>query len=185
MKRPAVLALVGLLLFLVVGPIVLLVVAGGPPGVTVPSGEVPGDSASTASALTKVPAAADAVEEGAWWRIGWRPMHGQGAPDWSTMTIGLLDGTILGEVALEGDAIIGGAGAPFVRGPHDGRIVYATQVAGRTELSRYLAEDVEANPRAVLARPRRSEQQRPSGCQGRSAPSRAATHRAAQRRGRR
>lgn len=127
MHRRWVAILIAAVTVALIAPILLLAVGGldGPRSLVATPSAAPGDLPS---------ADVDPIDVSAWWRIGWQPMGDPAAPDWSVVTIGLVDGTILDEIELDGSAMMEGTGAPFVRGPRDGQIVYATQLAGVTEL---------------------------------------------------
>lgn len=159
MNRRWLALVVVVLLVILIGPIVMVMTQGvGEPAALQPS-EPAQPSPSTQASAAADPTGADGLgvadlDQSVWWRTGWRPADDPNLPDWSRLTVGLLDGTILGHTPLDGTGTMPGEGAPFVRGPLGGRIVYATQVAGMHELhvidTRGAGNRVVASARATI-----------------------------------
>jgi hypothetical protein len=76
------------------------------------------------------------LDEGTWWRIGWRPLDEVvEPPDFERLTIGRMSGEIIGNIQLGANGSAGlGAGGPFVAGPVRGLILYTNRVGDLTEL---------------------------------------------------
>jgi hypothetical protein len=76
------------------------------------------------------------LDDGTWWRIGWRPLDEVvEPPDFERLTIGTMSGEILGNVQLGANGFAGpGAGGPFVAGPVRGLILYTRRDGNLSEL---------------------------------------------------
>ena len=89
--------------------------------------------ASPAAAAT--PGAVGEVGESVWWRVGWRPLDDGDGVDWEILTVGRVNGELLGRVQLGASAAVqAGSGLPFVVGPRDGLLLYTKHVGPMTEL---------------------------------------------------
>ncbi|MDQ2690044.1 MAG: hypothetical protein M3Y29_07210, partial [Chloroflexota bacterium] len=75
-------------------------------------------------------------EQALWWRRGWRPLDDPRSPDLERLTIGTVDGEILGHVRIGtgGGFAQPGSEPPFVVGPRMGMILYGIGNADGAEL---------------------------------------------------
>ena len=107
------------------------------------SADPDGQPGPTASATTRrvspaaaaTPDARGEVDDAVWWRIGWRPLDDGDGVDWESLTVGRVNGDLLGRIRLGASASVQhGSGSPFVVGPRGGLLLYSKRVGAMTEL---------------------------------------------------
>jgi hypothetical protein len=141
---PALLVLIGLLL---IAPIVLLVAQGA--ARTPEASASPTASSSAVESLVVEPSTG--IEQAVWWRTGWRELDDPSVPDFDRLTVGRVDGEILGHVDLGPSAEQPGAGPPFVVGPRMGMLLYAVRSGMGAELHLFDAASEEDRVLATVA----------------------------------